>query len=781
MSTTRKVWYGSLRLAADDCFRLRDPGLEPDPLSPLSLFMGTLDREQGERVKLAADFWPVDPPKVVRRRKRQLEMVKSGRVELDREEQRWLEATCWEDNVAFRILVRAEAPTTRRAREIVTKAAWQFGAFTNGTKQSFTLDKRWLRQRMFARWFASGPSTTRAPASGWVPMSALRGLIKPPTRHCAGRVLRSAPLTGLRPRGLQHFEAADLRAGRIQPRRGWMPWGLDPDHTKPGQERVLVVSEPDTLFTWAGGKSGFGKSETTMARFVYLARAGHGCLFLDPHSDAVNKLKPYLGPVADRVVELALDSSQPEQIAAWNPFDLPSEWSPDCDVTPAEWRTQMGAAEALIHDTYFGFQRWHETKETRAGPIFNKAVSALLHASPLLSRENRPTLFSVIDMLDPDDRSGLRAAVIPTIPSKDRDFWERKFARESGADLVPTRPLENLVKSPLIRSFVGSSVASYRMADLINDNKIVLVRIGGDGTRDKEFLASVIVYDVLTAMKQRRDILDVNSRPPFHLFLDEVPDYDAPLGNALRNAINQSRKFGLRVHLISQYIDAMQPGTKGALAANRTHLMSSACDQKTATWFLKETASELPADALTKQARYTFMSEVSQDGHYRPLFNCGGLTIDMLFGQPPGHVDGLQQQIDANSGLRPTRDTAERLETLPKRIAKELAANPDRLNILAGGKPRDRTDLSLPSDNFARVKTMPGAPDSGNRNDSGGASAAEMSVVNDQLRNVPGVEGGIPWDDDPEMVLDLGDEDADDDELDDDEPGGGFFWEFGPP
>ena len=134
-----------------------------------------------------------------------------------------------------------------------------------------------------------------------------------------------------------------------------MPWGLDPDHTKPGQERVLVVSEPDTLFTWTGGKSGFGKSETTMARFLYLARAGHGCLFLDPHSDSVNKLKPYLGPVADRVAEIALDSSQPEQIAAWNPFDLPSEWSPDCDVTPAEWRTQMGAAEALIHDTYFGF------------------------------------------------------------------------------------------------------------------------------------------------------------------------------------------------------------------------------------------------------------------------------------------------------------------------------------------------------------------------------------------------------------------------------------------
>ena len=169
MSTTgRKVWYGSLRLAADDCFQLYDPGLEPDPLSPLSLFMGTLDHEQ-EYLAVAFDLWPVDPLKVIRRRKRQLEMVQSGRVELDREEQRWLEATCREINAAFRVLVRAEAPTTRRAREIVTKAAWQFTAFTNGTKQSLKLDKRQrLRQRMYARWFASDPSATRAPASGWV-------------------------------------------------------------------------------------------------------------------------------------------------------------------------------------------------------------------------------------------------------------------------------------------------------------------------------------------------------------------------------------------------------------------------------------------------------------------------------------------------------------------------------------------------------------------------------------------------------------------------------------
>ena len=400
----------------------------------MARFLRTLDYERGERVQFDLDFWPIKPEKLLARRKRQVDMVKRGRIDLDKDELKWLEGTTRTINVAFRFLIKAEAPSLKRARDLVSQAPSLFTAYTNGTKQALVLAKRArVRQKKYARWFEAGPGDTRAPTSGWIPAETLGGIIKPASRKVEG-ALRSAPLAGLPPRDLDQFDAVDLREGRIAPNPAWIPWATHPHHSKPGRERIVVVSEPDTNFTWTGGRSGFGKSATSEARFAYIARAGHGCLFLDPHSDTVNKLKPYLAPVADRVVELALDSSQPSEIAAWNPFDLPSEWTGGGPEIPAsQWRTEIGAAEALIRDMYFGFQGWHETKETRAGPMFSKAVSALLNVCPLLPRELRPTLFNVIDMLQPDDYVGFRRAVVGALPSEmDKRWWNTSFERESG-------------------------------------------------------------------------------------------------------------------------------------------------------------------------------------------------------------------------------------------------------------------------------------------------------------------------------------------------------------
>ena len=79
----------------------------------------------------------------------------------------------------------------------------------------------------------------------------------------------------------------------------------------------------------------------------------------------------------------------------------------------------------------------------------------------------------------------------------------------------------------------------------------------------------------------------------------------------------------------------------------------------------------MPTDVMTKQSRYSFVSEVSQKGDARPLFSGGGLTMEMLFGSP-ADVSGLQERIDQNSNLRSTANTASDLESRPEDIVKEL-------------------------------------------------------------------------------------------------------------
>ncbi len=692
-------WYGELVLAAPDTHPLRDPGLSPDPLTPIANFFDTLDHGT-ENVEVQLNLWPIPPDRVRRHRTRQIDALKKQQVPGTKDSSapnlKWLEGTVSTVNAAFTVLIAAEAPTVARAQSLVTEAATQFTAYSNGQLQGLVYDAGRYRTRRAQKRLAARfrqPIAAAARPRRWLPADTLAGILKPATAKCEGEILRGNPLAGLPPRDILHFDASALRDGLSEPSAELIPWGID--QYRP--DRVLAVAEEDTYFTWTGGTSGYGKTETTMARFVYLARAGHGCLLLDPHSDAVEKVKPYLTPVADRVVELALDRVDPERVVTWNPFDVPSvaaeyaaaDSTPAADPTAAQWQQEIAAARDVICGMYFGYMGWEDNKQTRAVPMLTAAVTALLNVVPSLPREDRPTLFTVLDILNPYNE-GFRDAVTSRLVERlQSSYWTTQFDNESkDAWIAPTRPLSTFAANPLLRAVVGSSVAGFRMAELMDARKVVLVKIGG-GQEQKKFLASMVLHDVIAAMFARR------TRPPderstFHVFCDEAPDYDGPVAGKLEEAINQCRKYGLRLHLISQYIDGIAERTKEALTANRTHLMTSSSNPSTARWFVSATASGLHQDAVIRLPRYHFVTEVAQGGLRRPPFNCAGMTMSQLFGPPAPaeEVAELQATIDTNSRLKPTGRVAELFDTLPERVKHRLALLP--APSVDGGEGWDR-------------------------------------------------------------------------------------------
>ena len=60
------------------------------------------------------------------------------------------------------------------------------------------------------------------------------------------------------------------------------------------------------------GRSRWGKTETAIGQFLHLMRSGNGGFFLDPHEDALNRIKPYLAEaeLRDRVVEINLAATR---------------------------------------------------------------------------------------------------------------------------------------------------------------------------------------------------------------------------------------------------------------------------------------------------------------------------------------------------------------------------------------------------------------------------------------------------------------------------------------
>ena len=87
---------------------------------------------------------------------------------------------------------------------------------------------------------------------------------------------------------------------------------------------MVGVRTEETFFTYVAGRSRYGKTEAAIAMFTHLVRSGHGGLFLDPHGDALDRIRPYLTDpeVAERVVEIDLGPGGRIAQPAWNLFEL---------------------------------------------------------------------------------------------------------------------------------------------------------------------------------------------------------------------------------------------------------------------------------------------------------------------------------------------------------------------------------------------------------------------------------------------------------------------------
>ena len=158
-------------------------------------------------------------------------------------------------------------------------------------------------RRSFDRRFATG--FFRPARKAILTARELAGFLKPPTVHCGERnVLRSGALLSPPP------ELPDFEEGRAD----LIPLGQI--STESGK-RIVGVSTADTFFTYIAGRSRYGKTETAIAQFSHLVRAGHGGLFIDPHGDGIERVEPYLVDVAGRVERIDLGPGSSPESSAW--------------------------------------------------------------------------------------------------------------------------------------------------------------------------------------------------------------------------------------------------------------------------------------------------------------------------------------------------------------------------------------------------------------------------------------------------------------------------------
>lgn len=690
-----EIVRAELILARPSSEPLRDAGLDPDPLAALARAIEDLDPSGGDSAEICVDLLPVRPGRRRALRRRLLRRARprkpapppgeelvsllggdrqGGEAPAAAVEQRvgrhalGRKLGTAEPLFEMQILIRVASPVRGRAKAQLPGILAAFDAFAgeNHLRASglripgvaFLGPDLPGRRGRFDRRFATGlfrPARRRI-----VTASEIAGLLKPPSKRCAApNVLRSGGAVPPPPRALPTFSG----------QTGLLPLGKVETETG---ERMVGVPLRDTFFFYMAGRSRFGKTETAIGQFLHLARSGHGCLFLDPHLDAIERIKGYLTEegLRERVVEVNL--ADPERQPAWNLFAVAGR-SP---------KRAAGQVDAVV-DAFASALRWDEVN-ARALNLTTQSAQAMVDLARRLPPELAPTIFEIPVLLSDED---WRGKVLPHVSAPVRRFFTERFPLLAPEAVTPvTNLIDRLRAAPSTAALLGNPLATYDIRAAMDEGKIVLVCPGSGSGRDR-LIANFVVFDALHAARSRADV-PPERRREFYVWLDEVQIYDGASSGTLAALLEQVAKFGVRALLLNQNPERLSAATRDAVTTNRSHLVTTALNSKGAGLLARELGDEVSAETIGRLSRFHSLASVTLDGEISRPFRLAGVPVEELFPEEchPEVLPTLDAAINQSLGRVAVAETLGRLDRRPQQIAEHIRGGPRRLGRTRGGR-----------------------------------------------------------------------------------------------
>jgi hypothetical protein len=494
------------------------------------------------------------------------------------------------------------------------------------------------------------------------------GFLKPPTVSCAAPdVLRLGAAVYPPPRDLPDYTGQRdvLPLGRVISEHG---------------QRIVGLRLADTFFTYTAGRSRWGKTELAITQFLSLVRSGHGGMFLDPHEDAIRRIKSCLTEpeLAERIIELDLVGARSR------------EGQPGWNLLSARNLTDDARERRIeaIVDSFASALQWGE-RNNRALTLTTQATAALIELSTHLPAELQPTIFQIPTLLGNPE---WLQAVLPHLSVPRRQFFSERFPRMAEEAITPvTNLIDRLRSSTPLAALLGSPDTSYDIAKAMDDGRIVLACPGAGGARDR-LVANLLVFDLLHAAKGRAHIAPERRRE-FYVFLDEVQTYDGASSGNLAALLEQTAKYGVRATLLNQNPERLTSATLNALTTNRSHLITTALNAHAAAVIAREWGSDPPANAISGLPRWTFIAQSTHHGQLTRPFQFENLAVTDLFtdAHHPDRVPHVQPAIDEASGRALAAETIAALDTLDERIHLHLTGRTHSNH--RGGETRERSTL----------------------------------------------------------------------------------------
>lgn len=530
------------------------------------------------------------------------------------------------------LLLRAESPRGQdRARQLIGQVLTPFEAFTSEKAHwrvrglfrggaELGADLPLVRSWFDFRWRTAYARPRRRNIAG---VSELAPLIKPPGKHASSRgLVRFAGDVAPPPRSIPSYrrQPGVLPLGGVITAAGG--WDVVGQQMYRGRDK----SSPEYFFGMTSGRSRFGKTELALAQVAHVAHIeGDGAFFTDPHRDAIQRLKPYLADVAERVIELDFTGTDlGARHVAWNPISMQGY----------ERGQLYQRAQAMI-DALSVLAGWNKSTG-RVLTIARQAITTLCLLSLALPPELSPTMLTISRLVDDEE---WREAVAGRLPDELARYWRDTYPSYGAGSQTPlTNILARLLSPDLVRATLGSPISTYHARTAMDSGAIVLAAPGS--SKENNF-GSFLMFDAIAAAQSRANTAP-ELRRPFYIFADEAQSWDD--GKLIADIVEQLAKYGVRLMLMVQSPAALTERTRGALATNASVLVSTAQDEAGAKWFAKQWASADGVDRLLQRMpRFHYLAQITESAQRCDPFRLSGLEIGAIWRDKDRGAEGARE------------------------------------------------------------------------------------------------------------------------------------------
>jgi hypothetical protein len=164
-----------------------------------------------------------------------------------------------------------------------------------------------------------------------------------------------------------------------------------------------------------------------------------------------------------------------------------------------------------------------------------------------------------------------------------------------------------LVSRPEARYIIGQSQSSFKMADVLAGNKILLVSLAGLPTETASLLGTLLVNALWTAAQT------MTPDKPNFLYLDEFQLMTRlPMG--LDDMLARARKHKLGVVLGTQYLEDLPMELKNAVINNaRSRVIFQSSAKEARTWQQEMGRQYVTENDITRLPRYEAYAQLVTD------------------------------------------------------------------------------------------------------------------------------------------------------------------------